>query len=128
MLALTGAYQTKTSATSVISTESRFMLCRSNLNATRETSPSSRGVNSMGDSLSLGSKTNYLLKDGFPFFVDCTACLKHYRSKIVVRFLECSSITIELLVLCIGLAWLDGVEMGNSERMDDGDINGEATP
>ena len=102
------------------------LLCRSNLNATRETSPSSRGVNSVGDSLSLGSKTNYLLKDGFPFFVNCTACLKHYRSKIVVRLLECSSITIELLVLCIGLAWLN--EMGNSERMDDCDINGEATP
>ena len=57
------------------------LLCRSHLNTTRETSPCSGGIHSVGDSLSFGSKADYLLENGFTFFVDCAA---YNGSKVVV--------------------------------------------
>ena len=81
----------------------------------------------MGNSFSLGSKANYLLKDTFPFLVYCTTGLKHNRSEVVVRLLERGGVTISLLGLGVRLTWFRRVKMRGGERANDGNVDGEAT-
>ena len=67
------------------------------LNATRQASPSTRSINSVGDTFSFGSKSNDLLEDSFTFLVNCSAGLENYRSEIIVGFLKSTGVSVNLL-------------------------------
>ena len=103
------------------------LLSGSILNTTREPSPGSSSKDSVSNSLPFGSKTNYLLEHSLTFFVDGATSLKHNRNKIVVRLLKCGSVPIDFLVFRIRFTWFESVEVRDSERADDGDVNGKAT-
>jgi hypothetical protein len=102
------------------------LLCDSILNTTRQPGPGSGSKNSVRDSLSFGSESNDLLKNSFPFFVHCTASLKHHGSKIVVRVFKGGPVPINLLRLSVRFTRFQSVEMGGGERTNDGNIDSEA--
>src|SRR5262249_693883 len=81
----------------------------------------SSSKHSVGNAFSFPSKSNYLLEDSFPFFVHTTTCLKHNRSKVVVRLLE-RGVSGSLLGLSVRLTWFQRMEVRGCERGDYGNI------
>ena len=82
------------------------------LNTTREASPRSSCVNSVGDPFPFRSKANYLLQDLFPFFVYSTTRLKHHRSEVVIRVNKRRSVAISFLSFGVRLTRLLQLERG----------------